>query len=97
MARPPTSSTAWRIVWGGMLSSRMASAPASRACPHLVEGVRLHLDAQAVGGAARRAAARRRPIPSGEAAMWLSLIRTPSKRPKRWLCPPPTRTAYFSR
>ena len=29
--------------------------------------------------------------------MWLSLIRTPSSRPKRWLTPPPMRTAYFSR
>ena len=29
--------------------------------------------------------------------MWLSLIRMPSARLKRWLLPPPTRTAYFSR
>ncbi len=29
-------------------------------------------------------------------AMWLSLIRIASSRPKRWLAPPPQRTAYFS-
>ena len=29
-------------------------------------------------------------------AMWLSLIRMASSRPKRWLKPPPQRTAYFS-
>src|SRR5580704_10676757 len=29
-------------------------------------------------------------------AMWLSLINTASSRPKRWLKPPPQRTAYFS-
>ena len=29
-------------------------------------------------------------------AMWLSLIRIASSRPKRWLKPPPQRTAYFS-
>src|SRR3954452_11162075 len=29
--------------------------------------------------------------------MWLSLIRTASSSPKRWLWPPPQRTAYFSR
>ena len=28
--------------------------------------------------------------------MWLSLIRIASSRPKRWLKPPPQRTAYFS-
>ena len=28
--------------------------------------------------------------------MWLSLISTASSRPKRWLTPPPQRTAYFS-
>ena len=31
------------------------------------------------------------------AATWLSLISTASSRPKRWLAPPPQRTAYFSR
>ena len=31
------------------------------------------------------------------AAMWLSLISTASSSPKRWLAPPPHRTAYFSR
>jgi hypothetical protein len=30
-------------------------------------------------------------------AMWLSLIRMASSRPKRWLKPPPQRTAYFSK
>ncbi len=30
-------------------------------------------------------------------AMWLSLISTASSRPKRWLAPPPQRTAYFSK
>ena len=30
-------------------------------------------------------------------AMWLSLISTASSRPKRWLKPPPQRTAYFCR
>ncbi len=29
-------------------------------------------------------------------AMWLSLIRIASSSPKRWLKPPPQRTAYFS-
>src|SRR6266700_1127053 len=29
-------------------------------------------------------------------AMWLSLISMASSRPKRWLKPPPQRTAYFS-
>ena len=28
--------------------------------------------------------------------MWLSLMRIPSSRPKRWFVPPPVRTAYFS-
>lgn len=31
------------------------------------------------------------------AAMWLSLIRAMSKRPKRWFWPPPRRTAHLSR
>jgi hypothetical protein len=31
-----------------------------------------------------------------QAATWLSLIRMASSRPKRWLTPPPQRTAYFS-
>src|SRR5436190_19805286 len=30
-------------------------------------------------------------------ARWLSLTRTASSRPRRWLCAPPARTAYFSR
>ena len=30
-------------------------------------------------------------------AMWLSLMRMASSRPKRWLVPPPQRTAYFSK
>ena len=29
--------------------------------------------------------------------MWLSLMSTASNRPKRWLAPPPARTAYFSK
>ena len=29
--------------------------------------------------------------------MWLSLIRIPSARLRRWFCPPPMTTAYFSR
>ena len=41
---------------------------------------------------ARRIAA---PTPPA-AATWLSLIRIASSRPKRWLTPPPQRTAYFS-
>ena len=42
-----------------------------------------------------RAAARRVMPPA--TAMWLSLIRIASSRPKRWLKPPPQRTAYFSK
>ena len=44
--------------------------------------------------AARALAAPARMPPA--TAMWLSLIRIASSRPKRWLKPPPQRTAYFS-
>jgi len=77
-----------------MLSSRMMSAPASAAS-----------DASATvwaststgrPGEAARAFATACAIPPAR-RMWLSLIRIRSNNPKRWLLPPPTRTAYFSR
>ena len=45
---------------------------------------------------ARRTASATAAGPPPTAARWLSLMRTPSPRPMRWLWPPPRRTAYFS-
>ena len=92
--RPPTIATAARSCSGAMLSSSTASTPqrapprAGRACPprprwaRPAQRARTRLD--------RHGDDRRR------RAMWLSLMSTASSRPKRWLTPPPTATAYFS-
>ena len=47
-------------------------------------------------GRAARAASTAAPTPPAS-AMWFSLMRIASKRPARWLVPPPSTTAAFSR
>jgi spore germination cell wall hydrolase CwlJ-like protein len=86
---------------------RLASAsryPCCRASPHrqgrcrapraAAQRIDLDLDLDEMAGMAARALQHRRTPPA--TAMWLSLIRIASSSPKRWLKPPPHRTAYFS-
>src|SRR5690606_1452499 len=93
--RPLMSRTASRISSSGMLSSMMMSAPASRASSTWAS-VSVSTSTVIVWGIAARARATAARMPPA-ALMWLSLIMTASDRPNRWLCPPPIRTAYFSR
>ena len=94
-ARPATSVTASRIWSGVMLSSRITSAPASRASRTWARSV---TSTSTFTRWPTAAFARRTASPTPPAtATWLSLMSTASSRPKRWLEPPPTRTAYFSR
>ena len=69
--------------------------PALQGRVDLREALGLHFDLQHMRG---RAAGPRHGliICSPAARMWLSLMRTPSQRLKRWFRPPPTLTAYFS-
>ena len=75
------------------LSSRMMSAPAAARRPP-AQALRLDLDRHRRGFAAASAPPRCTTPPASRT--WLSLISMPSSRPKRWLTPPPARTAYFS-
>ena len=82
--------------WAGvMLSSSTARAPASSAsasCSSESTSTWTTTSPVRRASTARSAAA----TPPA-AATWLSLIRTASYSPMRWLRPPPTRTAYFSK
>ena len=77
---------------GSMLSSSTASAPARAAsatwsrASHSISTIR----------PGHRARARRTASAMLVPARWLSLTRTASDRPARWLVPPPARTAAFS-
>jgi hypothetical protein len=62
----------------------------------LVEPVDLDLDLDQVAERLARGTRIAAPTPPA-AATWLSLISTASSSPKRWLTPPPARTAYFCR
>ena len=94
-ARPATISTARRRVGGSMLSSSTASNAVVERLGELVERVDLELDLDEVAGMGARPF-RAAPTPPASAT-WLSLISIASSRPKRWLAPPPSRTASFSR
>ncbi len=73
-------------------SSRMLVAPAaSAAASSSRSSTSICTGTSARECAARSSASRTPPA----AAIWFSLIRMPSHSPRRWLAPPPTRTAYF--
>ena len=61
----------------------------------LGQRVDLDLDLDEMADMRRARAGSPRATPPATAT-WLSLISTASSRPKRWLAPPPARTAYFS-
>ena len=94
-ARPP-SRRRGAACRGSMLSSSTASTPSFERLGELVERVDLELDLDEVAGRAPSRAAAPRVTPPA-IATWLSLISIASSRPKRWLAPPPSRTASFSR
>jgi hypothetical protein len=78
-----------------MLSNMMRSTPAASASSTssgVVVSTSTFRRSTLCSATARTAAV----IPPA-AAMWLSLISTMSWSPKRWLAPPPARTASFSR
>ncbi|KAG0754757.1 hypothetical protein G6F22_020850 [Rhizopus arrhizus] len=90
--RPAVMRTASRRRSGLKSSSRMRSHPASRAWRSCARSSTSTTSGSA--GHCRRApatAAASEPA----ARMWFSFSITVSYRPKRWLSPPPQRTAYF--
>src|SRR5262245_12975282 len=93
--RSPTISTALRMVAASILSSSTASAnptsSTSRSCSSVSTSISI-LTRWPAEALARSSTARMPPA----TAMWLSLISMASSSPKRWLKPPPQRTAYFS-
>ena len=94
-ARPATSSTACAASPGPCCRAarrRLRSASASSSWSSVSTSTST-LTMWPAAPAPARAPARPRP----RSAMWLSLISTASSRPKRWLMPPPQRTAYFSK
>ncbi len=93
-ARPATSATAARDLVGrhvveqdrGRRPPRAPRRPASSVSD----------STSTAGGRSRGLGERPRRSPPAS-RRWLSLISTPSSRPRRWFVPPPQRTAYFSR
>ena len=89
-ARPLIMSSASRIIARPILSNMMMSAlPASAALTS--SSVLVSTSIRNPTGA-RSLVRRHAPATSPPArAIWLSLIKTPSSKPNRWFCPPPTR------
>ena len=92
-ARPRAMETAVRSVSRSMLSSSTTSTPRDSATSSC-SSVSTSSWICTMWPTPARARARASATPPAS-AMWLSLISTASSRPKRWLLPPPTRTAYF--
>ena len=93
--RRSTMATARRRVSGSMLSSSTASTlsvSSSASCSRVSTSISI-LTMWPMAARARSTAGLRPPATT----RWLSLISTASSSPKRWLEPPPTRIAYFSR
>src|SRR5215831_15399190 len=93
---PATISTALRIVAVSMLSSSTASANPTSSTSRSSSSVSTSISILTRWPAAAFARLSTASMPPAT-AMWLSLISMASSRPKRWLKPPPQRTAYFSR
>src|SRR5271170_3833277 len=94
-ARPSTIVTARRRVSGAILSSNTASTPTSSASASWSrESTASSILTRCP--ACCRASSSAGPTPPA-IAMWLSLISIASSSPKRWLAPPPDRTASFSK
>src|SRR6185436_5134963 len=93
LALPSQMATASRIVAIDMLSSRIRSTPSASASRTLSsERVSTSISKVVPEVRTRWTAAVIEPAKS----MWLSFINTMSKRPVRWFCPPPSRTASLS-
>ena len=93
-SRPPTSATASAARHVEVVEQHDVGQAAIQHVAQLLERIDLDLDLHQVAddGRARAPAPARMPPAT---AMWLSLISIASSRPKRWLMPPPQRTAYF--
>ena len=87
--RPPRAARS-----GSMLSSRSRGAPAASASS--ISSASRHSTSSGRSGNGARGALGPPPPTPPAAAMWFSLIRIASNRPKRWFVPPPARTAAFS-
>ena len=91
--RPSTRRTASRKVSGSILSSSSRVAPACSAGSIWSIRSTSQMISCTPASTARRTASPTLPATS----TWLSLIIAASHNPMRWFCPPPMRTAYFSR
>src|SRR5712671_4877884 len=94
--RPATMATACFMAAGSMLSSSATSAnpTSSTLCSCSSVSTSISILTRCPATALARSRTARTPPAT---AMWLSLIRIASSSPKRWLKPPPQRTAYFCR
>ena len=94
MPRRPHQGHALGHLVGGHVVEHDHGGPGRDRLVHLVGAVALDLDhpARATGPLARATAS-----VIDTPARWLSLTSTASERLPRWLCPPPARTAAFSR
>ena len=81
-----------------MLSSRMRSAHPARSASRTSSSVRVSTSMRAGNPCSRRwrSADRSACATPPAAAMWFSLMRNMSYRPRRWFVPPPNRTAHLS-
>ena len=98
-ARPPTSATPAASSARLKLSSMMVSTPAASTgpiCSMLSTSTSKCVVCPSRALASRSTAVSFDGSPPVRTARWLSLASTASERPKRWLAPPPQRTAYRS-
>ena len=96
IARPATSATPSRSWSTVKLSSMIVSTPAASTGLDLVDAVDLHFEVRRVRELRAHGEQRIRhasPLCAVSTARWLSLAITASDSEKRWLWPPPERTA----